>query len=100
MARKSGKHLYATYRTLVSTLLGLIISAHRDLNHCRSNQQPQYVEAETLTLGHRFLSHISDAKLTSHDDNARPLDLTCFEGAYSQQRIRPPRGLRLPKPML
>ena len=31
----------------VSTLLGLITSAHRNLHHQRSNQQPQYAETET-----------------------------------------------------
>ena len=34
--------------TAASTLLGLISSAHRNLHHWRSNQQPQYAEAETL----------------------------------------------------
>ena len=38
--------------TAVSTLLGLISSAHRDLHHWKSNQQPQYAEAETLPPGH------------------------------------------------
>ena len=66
MTRKSGKHQHATYGTVVLTLLGLISSAHRDLNPCRSNQQPHYAEAETLPLGNRFISHISDAELTSH----------------------------------
>ena len=33
MTRKSGKHLYATYGTAVSTLLDLISSAYRDLHH-------------------------------------------------------------------
>ena len=46
--------------TAVSILLGLISSAHRDLYPSRSNQQPQYAEAETLPLGHRFMPHISD----------------------------------------
>ena len=82
--------------TAVSILLDLISSAH----HRRLNQQPQYAEAETLPLGHRFMQHISDAKLTSHGDNARPLNLMCLEGANSLQRTRPPPGLRLPKPVL
>ena len=50
MTKKSGKHLHATYEALNNCfdLLGLIIScAHRDLHHWRSNQQPQYEEAET-----------------------------------------------------
>ena len=51
--------------TAVSTLLGLISSAYHDLHHWRSNQQPQNAIAETLPLGHRSISHISDAKLTS-----------------------------------
>ena len=38
--------------TDVSTLLGLISSAYRDLHHWISNQQPQYTEAEILSLGH------------------------------------------------
>ena len=78
MARKFGKYLHATYGIAVSTLLGLINRAHRDLHHWRSNQQPQYAEAETLPLAHRFMSHMSDAELTSHGDNARPLDLICI----------------------
>ena len=53
--------------TAVSTLLGLISSAHCDLHLWRSNQQPQYAEAETLPLGHQFIPHISDVELTSHD---------------------------------
>ena len=44
--------------TAVSTLFGLISS---DLH-----QQPQYAEAETLPLGHRFMPHIGDVELTSH----------------------------------
>ena len=52
--------------TAVSTLLGLINIAHRDLHHWRSNQQAQYAEAETLPLDHRFMPHISDVELTSH----------------------------------
>ena len=43
----------------VSTLVGLISSVYRDLHHWRSNQQPLLTEAETLPLGHRFVSHIS-----------------------------------------
>ena len=69
--------------TAVSTLLGLISSAHRDLHHWRPNQQPQYAEVKTLPLGHQFMSNISDAELTSHGGNVRPLDLMCLEGAYS-----------------
>ena len=61
MTRKSGKHLHAKHWTAVSTLLGLISSTHRDLHHWRSNQQPQYAEAETLPLGRRFMPHISNA---------------------------------------
>ena len=66
----------------VATLLGLISSAHRNLHNWRSNRQPQYTETTTLPLGHRFMSHISDAELTSNGDNARPLDLMCIEGKY------------------
>ena len=54
--------------TTVLTLLGLISRAHCDLHHWRSNQQPQYAEAETLPLGHRFMPHISDAELTSRGE--------------------------------
>ena len=50
----------------VSTFLGLISSAHRDLRHCRSNQQPQYAETETLPLGYWFMPRVSDTELTSH----------------------------------
>ena len=47
MTRKSGTHLHqhTEHWTAVSTLLGLISSAHRDVHHWRSNQQPQYAEA-------------------------------------------------------
>ena len=62
--------------------------------------EPTTTVAETLPLSHRFMSHISDAELTSHGDNAWPLDLMCREGTYSLQRIRPPPGLRLPKSVL
>ena len=86
--------------TAVSTLLGLISSAYRDLHHWRSNQQPQNAEAETLPLGHQFISHISNAELTSHGDNVRPLNLMCLEGTYSLQRTLPPPELRLPKSVL
>ena len=65
MTRKFGKHLHVTYRTL-NSCFGLIGSssavAYRDLHHWRSNQQPQNAEAETLPLGHRSISHISNAK--------------------------------------
>ena len=61
--------------TAVSTLLDLISSAYRDLHYRRLNQQPQNAEAETLPLGHWFISHISEAKLTSHGDNVWPLNL-------------------------
>ena len=64
LTRKSCKH--SEHWTAVSTILGLISSAHRDLHHWRSNQQPQYAEDETLPLGHRFMPHISDTELTSH----------------------------------
>ena len=70
MTRKSGKHLHATYRTAVLTLLVLISSATCDLHHWRLNQQPQYAEAETLLLSHQFMSHISDTELTSHNNNS------------------------------
>ena len=66
MIRKSGKHLHAKHWTAVSTLLSLISSARRDRHHWRSNQQPQYAEAETLLLGHLFMPHISVAELTSY----------------------------------
>ena len=68
MTRKSGKHLHAKHCTAVSTLLGLISSAHRDLHHWRSNQQPKDAAAETLPLGHRFMPHISEAEFTSHGE--------------------------------
>ena len=83
--------------TTVSTLLGLISSAHCDLPNWRSNQQPQYAEAETLPLGHRFTPHISDADLTSHGELRDHFDLMCLKGTYSLQRTRPPLGLRLRK---
>ena len=65
MIRKSGTHLHTEHWTAVSTLFGLISSAHRDLHHWRSNQQPQYAEAETLPLGHWFMPRINDTELTS-----------------------------------
>ena len=65
--------------TAVSTLLGLISSTHRD-HHWRSNQQPQYVKAEILPLGHRFMPHISEAELTSHSKLCDHFDLMCLEG--------------------
>ena len=98
MTRKSGKNVRHTEPcSAVSTLLCLISSAHRNLHHWRSNQQSQQAKAETLPLGHRLMSRISNAELTSHGENARQLDLTCLEGTYSLQRTRPPSGLRLPK---
>ena len=100
MTRKSSKHPHTTYGTAVSTLLGLISSAYCDLHCWRSNQQPQNAEAETLPRGHRSLSCIIDAELTSHGDNARPLSLMCLEGMYFLQRPRSPPGLRLPKSVL
>ena len=99
MPRKFGKHLYTEHWTAVSTLLGLISSAYCDLHHGRSNQ-PQNAETKTLPLGHRSVSHISDAKLTSHRENAWPLNLMCLEGMCSQQRTRSPPVLRLPKLVL
>ena len=41
MTWKFGKHRHAEHWIGVSTLLGLISSAYRDLCHWRSNQQPQ-----------------------------------------------------------
>ena len=66
--------------TAVSTLLGLINSAHRVFHRWRSNQQPQYAEAETLPLGHWFMPHITDAELTSHGKLRDHFDLMCLEG--------------------
>ena len=81
MTSKSGKHMrHMEHWTAVSTLLGLINSAHRDLHHWRSNQQPQNAEAETLPVGHRFMPHITDAKLTSHGALHDHFDLMCLEG--------------------
>ena len=54
---------HTEHRTAVSTLLGLISCAYRDLHHWRSNQQPQYAEAESVSLGHQFMPFISDAEL-------------------------------------
>ena len=54
---------YTKHWTAVSTLSGLISSAHRNFQHWRSNQQPQYAEAETLPLGHQFISRIRDAEI-------------------------------------
>ena len=99
MTRKFGKHLHT--EQLFRHYGVYINSAQRDLHHWRSNRQPLYAEAETLPLGHRFMSHITNyAELTSCDDNARPLDLMCLEGTYSLQRTRSPSGLRLPKSVL
>ena len=52
--------------TAVSTLFGLISSAHRDLHYWRLTQQLQYAEAETLPLGHWFMPRIRDTELTSY----------------------------------
>ena len=86
MTPTSGKHLHAELWRAVSTLLGLISSAHRDLHHWRSKQQPQYAEVETQPLGHRFMPHRSDAELTSHGELSDHFDLMCLEGAYSPYR--------------
>ena len=51
--------------TAVSTLLGLISSAHGNIHHWRSNQQPQKVKAETLPLSHRFMSPFWIGKMPS-----------------------------------
>ena len=40
--------------TAVSTLLGLISSAYRDLHHKRSNKQPENAETELLPMDHQF----------------------------------------------
>ena len=93
MARKSGKHLRVTYGTAVSTLLGFISSVHRNLHHWWSNQQLQYAEAETLPLGHQFMSRISDAELTSHSDNVRPLVCIPYRGqGHFQGYVFPSRS--------
>ena len=68
MTRKFGKYLPEEDWTAVSTFLGLINSAYRDLHQRRSNQQPQIADTETLPLGHRSISHICDAKLVSHGE--------------------------------
>ena len=86
---------HAEHWTAVSTVLVLMGSAYRNLQHWRSTQQPQNTEAETLPRDQRFISHICDVELNSHGDNARPLSLICLEGTYSLQRTHP--GLRLPK---
>ena len=72
--------------TAVSTLLGLISSAHCDLYHWRSNQQPQYAEAETLPLGHRFMPQISDVELTSDGKLRDHFDFLFIESIL--QRIK------------
>ena len=95
MTRKSGKHLHVTYGTLNSCFD--LIGSHQQWTPW---SPPQYAEAETLLLGHRFMPHISDAELTSYGDNARPLDLMRLEGTYSLRRTRPSPGLRLPKSVL
>ena len=64
MTRKSGTHLHVTYGALNSCFD--LSSAHRDLHHWRSKQQPQYAEGETLQLGYWFMLYISDTELTSH----------------------------------
>ena len=80
--------------TTVSILLGLISCAHHNLHHWRSNQKRRFVEAKTLPLGHRFMSHVSDAESTSDGDNAWPLDIMFLEGIYSLLRTRPHPGPR------
>ena len=64
--------MWYTEHWTVSTLLGLISSAP-------PNQQPQYAEAKTLPLGHRFMQHISDAELTSYGKLHDHFDLMCLE---------------------
>ena len=66
--------------TAVSTLLGVISSAHHDLHDWRSNQQPQYAEGEPQPLGRRLMPHISDTELSSHGELRDHFDLMCLEG--------------------
>ena len=80
ITRKSGKHLHTKLWTAVSTLSGLISSALRDLHYWRSNQQPQYQEAEILPLGHWFMPHIIDGESTSHRELRDHFDLMCLKG--------------------
>ena len=46
ITRKLGKHSHGTYEdcTTVSTLFSLISCVYRDLQHWRSNQQPQHAK--------------------------------------------------------
>ena len=97
MIKKSGKHLCATYRTLNSCFD--IIRSHLQ---CITWSTPMEIEPTTLHLGQRSKPHASNAKLTSHGGNARPLNLMCLEGTFFKydvtlQRTRSPLRPRLPK---
>ena len=87
MIRKSSKHLYTEHWTAISTLLGLISSAHHDLHQWRSTQQPQYAEAETLSLGHQFTLHVSDAELTSYGELRDHFDFMCLGDPVVEFRL-------------
>ena len=66
MTRKSSKHLHATYGTLnscfdlIGSVVHTVISTTGDRTKNHSLQKPK------LPLGQWFMSHISDAELTSH----------------------------------
>ena len=84
---RANTHMQHTeHWTAVSTLLGLISSAYHNLHHLWSNQQPQNAETELLPMGRQFMPHISDAKLTSHGKNARPLDHMYLESTFLPYR--------------
>ena len=64
ITRKSAKHLRTTYRTAVSTLLGLISSVYRNLHHWRSKQRTQIAGPKLYNWAN--ISHTTDIKSTSH----------------------------------
>ena len=72
MTRKYDTHIHATYRTLNSCFD--LIGSHQQ---CTPKSPPLEIEPTTTvcrsqnsTSGHWFMSHISNAELTSHGDNA------------------------------
>ena len=56
---------YAWHTDTLDSCFDLINSVYRHPHHWRSNQQSQFVVPK-LQLSHQFISHTSDAKLTSH----------------------------------
>ena len=81
--------------TAVSTLLGLISSAYRDLRHWRSDQWPQITEPKLYNSPYRTQVTPNQVVMVI----ARPIDLnaSCKLHPYSLQRTRSPLGPCLSK---